>query len=68
MRIKDRLYRESGGANPKRHPNNEYGKERINRSQDQVKESNENRLDHLIKFLFVMVAINRSIVAGIDLG
>ena len=53
-----------------------YGKERINRSQDPLKEPNEltRKLNgygirltpHQV--IFFMVAINRSTVAGIELG
>ena len=41
ININKRLYKESGGARPKILPANKYGKERINRSQDPVKDPNE---------------------------
>ena len=76
VKIKDRLHRESGGANQKYIPANKYGKERINRSQDPVKEPNEltrkpdgnGILLPPQVLIFVMVAINRSTVAGMELG
>ena len=40
IRIKERLYEESGDGQ-KSIPANKYGKERINRSQDSVKEPNQ---------------------------
>ena len=58
-------------------PANKYGKEQNNRFKDSAKEPNELTPKtwmemvssyHLIKFIFVMVAIIRKMVACIELG